>query len=473
MRAAPVRSPPLPCRSRVLALPPRVALGLALVTFSACRCDEPLIAAHDPVDQIDVFPQKAAARVDVLWVIDNSGSMAAEQDKVASRFNHFFGQLIRSQVDFQIGVVTTDPDEHGVLRAYQGPAVDGCAGCRFITRAVPCPDPDTSVADLGDDEAAIETRLQAGCPAQLVFRTLIRVGIDGSSLEEGFAQSARALGAAELDGAGRPLGVTPPENVGFLRPDASLYVVFVSDEEEGLKSFGAPVDYYHRLFEGLKGPGNERDVVVAAITGYPLADAPVPLDEVCEVLRPGGEGSQADALADEVRATLADYRHGCLAEDGDPADRDTAYAETGGRYVELACRTGGVVANLCLGDYSSALNQLGANAAGLLRRFRLSLPERMESGSDCALFGAEPDLALDCDGDDRTSGPLDGPVCVTGRCLGDPAERLLPRDAVLGWQWDDGAAAVRFTGDCVPAPGSNLTVRYRLRRDNDAICGGT
>ena len=51
--------------------------------------------------------------------------------------------------------------------------------------------------------------------------------------------------------------------------------MFVSDEDEGAKADGVPVDYYRRLFEGLKGTGNENKVSVAAITGYPLATTPL------------------------------------------------------------------------------------------------------------------------------------------------------------------------------------------------------
>ena len=43
-----------------------------------------------------------------------------------------------------------------------------------------------------------------------------------------------------------------------------------------------------------------------------------------------------------------------LDQSGDPSD-PYAYAEAGGRYIELACRTGGVVSNMCEDDYSTAI----------------------------------------------------------------------------------------------------------------------
>ena len=120
----------------------------------------------------------------ILWVIDNSESMAAEQLKIADRFSAFFTQLLTSEVDYHIGVTTTDPDDRGVLRAYNGSAT-GCANCRYLTKDVPCNDP-----------ASVDT-----CESQAVFRDLIQAGTTGSAFEEGFVSAARALDS--LDSSGR------------------------------------------------------------------------------------------------------------------------------------------------------------------------------------------------------------------------------------------------------------------------------
>ena len=61
-----------------------------------------------------------------------------------------------------------------------------------------------------------------------------------------------------------------PPNQGFLREQASLFLIMVSDEDD--KSYG-PVAYYNRLFEGYKGPGNEALISVSAIVSLPQQDA--------------------------------------------------------------------------------------------------------------------------------------------------------------------------------------------------------
>ncbi len=463
----------------------RLPLLFALLAMSAScdKCNVVVVNQIPPAtEQADVFPQKGAAQVDILWMIDNSGSMAAEQEKVAGRFNQFFNQLIVSGVDYHIGVITSDPADGGILRQYTGPVVANCQGCRFIEKSVACPNPAVDVSDLVA-EADIEARLLAECPAQLVFRKMIKVGTGGSAFEEGFVQASAAVGARTVNAnTGFPDRVVPTENEGFIRAEASLYMVFVSDEEEGAKADGTPVRYYQRLFEGLKTAGNENNIAVAAITGYPTGvngspAPPAPIDEVCAILQTTFDNNAAndDPRAAAVKDALREFRtNGCTDVESTIGD-DNAFAEVGGRYIELACRTGGVIANMCEADYSTALDALGANAAGLLRKFTISLPGKLANGSDCVLFGDGEDddknvKKLDCDGDGVVTGDNDGPMCVVAQCVGETSTRVMVRG--VDWVWEDSTSSVRFSGRCVPAPTTEVTISYGLRSDTDTSCGG-
>ena len=350
------------------------ALSLVLVVFNSACEEEVLRELKRPDDQTDIFDQKSAAEVDILWVIDNSDSMAAEQDKVSNGFTGFFNQLLTSQVDYNIGVITTDPNEGGILRTYDGTAVTGCDGCKFLTKDVPCGNADVSTTGL--TESQIEAELLTQCPAQLVFRKLIRAGIGGTPFEEGFTQAASAVGLEPIDpSTGFPGGTVPVENEGFMRDQASLYLIFVSDEDEGAKADGAPLGYYKRLFESLKGAGNENKVSISAITGW-SSDTTVTIDQVCNILDDNTHAQQG-----EVKEILQS-RAGCIDQAATTGSAN-AMAETGSRYIELSCQTGGVLANMCEQDYSVALKDLGANAAGLLRKFVISRPNEMDLGADC------------------------------------------------------------------------------------------
>lgn len=68
----------------------------------------------------EVFQQGEGGRpVDILWVVDNSGSMAEEIQRVKDEFDSFLGDFIDLGLDFHLGAVTTDmdaPSESGQLQ---------------------------------------------------------------------------------------------------------------------------------------------------------------------------------------------------------------------------------------------------------------------------------------------------------------------------------------------------------------------
>ncbi len=68
----------------------------------------------------DVFQQGDGGRpVDILWVVDNSGSMSEEIQRVKDEFDSFLGDFIDLGLDFHMGVTTTDmdnPSESGRLQ---------------------------------------------------------------------------------------------------------------------------------------------------------------------------------------------------------------------------------------------------------------------------------------------------------------------------------------------------------------------
>jgi hypothetical protein len=113
----------------------RWLFGAALVAFQGCSCEgcDPTGLNQVPPQQLqaDEFCQRPSARVDVLWVVDNSGSMTAEQNKIADKFFEFFRQLRVSLVDYHIGVITTSiqeglqEDSNGILRQYAAVTVAG------------------------------------------------------------------------------------------------------------------------------------------------------------------------------------------------------------------------------------------------------------------------------------------------------------------------------------------------------------
>ena len=171
------------------ALPPGAliaVLGAGCSDWGFVRQSE---TVEDPVVVEESFLQAPLPRVDILWVIDDTASMAEEQAALTSAFDSFADALEALGLSWQVGVISTDVsgDDAGRLRG----------------------DPWILTPDLDD----VATALQDAAD----------VGTDGARPEAG-------LGAAYL-------ALTDPlrsgDNRAFRRSDASLHVIVVSDADDG------------------------------------------------------------------------------------------------------------------------------------------------------------------------------------------------------------------------------------------------
>ncbi len=76
------------------------------------------VGSEDPYYD-ETFEQGVPGPVDILWVVDNSGSMEDEIIRVKDEFNVFIGEFINLDLDFHMGAVTTDmdhPEDSGRLQ---------------------------------------------------------------------------------------------------------------------------------------------------------------------------------------------------------------------------------------------------------------------------------------------------------------------------------------------------------------------
>lgn len=189
--------------------------------------------------QIDELKQSDGV-VDILWVVDDSGSMTNERRTLVGNFDRFVAELLSLQVDFQMGVTSIVSADGGRLRGTT----------KIITKNTP--------------------------NARTVFETNTTFPSSRSRWEQGLRMTQLALTSPNID-TGQP-------NVGFLRPTAALAIIVVTNEDDS--SFGT-TDYYSRVFRGLKGKGNE-NLVSFSIIGGTIPNGCVPPGET------GLYGSNAD-----------------------------------------------------------------------------------------------------------------------------------------------------------------------------------
>src|SRR5438105_4286858 len=92
-----------------------LAVSLALAAaLPACSCDTAPANALTSCQSTDVLP--TAVSTDILFVIDDSGSMSEEQANLAANLDAFIDTLVASPVrnDFRIGVTNSSVEEFTV-----------------------------------------------------------------------------------------------------------------------------------------------------------------------------------------------------------------------------------------------------------------------------------------------------------------------------------------------------------------------
>lgn len=187
--------------------------------------------------------------VDLLFVIDNSNSMIAEQVNLIASFDGFVAGIqanLDEVNDYHIGVVTTDAYalNHPDCRMLGALVTESAAG-------VCGPWAEGRYISLADELAPSFT-----CAAD--------VGPDGDTNERQIQAALRAIDPG--------LGVTGACNEGFIRDDALLVLVLITDEDDpgspiaGQGSPGSPSSWFAEIVERK---GVETNVVMLALAGLP------------------------------------------------------------------------------------------------------------------------------------------------------------------------------------------------------------
>jgi hypothetical protein len=206
--------------------------------------------------------------VDFLFVIDNSGSMSPHQRNLVDNFPAFIGGIEATLEDvdsFHVGVVTSDDYE------YNPPGCDTIGG--LVTR--------TGGNHSSDKESGpfAEGRnfMTEADPIEDLFADVAMVGTSGDHRERPMEALLRAV-----DGS-----LSGPDqcNEGFLRDEALLVAVIITDEADGPGdpehefhgypiSPGTPSDWFESVVDA-KG-GHPENAVVLSLVHYEGGPCPPP-----------------------------------------------------------------------------------------------------------------------------------------------------------------------------------------------------
>ncbi|HEY4186104.1 MAG TPA: hypothetical protein VGP07_13600 [Polyangia bacterium] len=215
-------------------------LGCAAVIPALWACSTHRLAAPDPatgVADIRSFKQDVNQKLDILFMVDNSASMAPLQTKMAAQLPTFMDKLVddttKQLPDLHVAVISSSDgggrwsnvnqcddrvhpgDDRGKFQQGPGGAGNGtCAGLHAGERYL----------KSGDGTATNPANYDGDIRS--IFQCMALLGESGCGFESQFKSTLMALQKAQKSVA------DDPDNGGFLRDDAVLAIVMVTNEDD-------------------------------------------------------------------------------------------------------------------------------------------------------------------------------------------------------------------------------------------------
>jgi hypothetical protein len=263
--------------------------------------DEPRPDARPWTPSIDA--DTGCSKMDLLFVVDNSGSMGEEQANLATNFPAFIDVIAASGLDWRVGVTTTGVDytylqnigfgtlPQSVTGGDNGELLQP-SGCGMTKRWIDSTDVDPAAT----------------------FACVANVGTSGPSDEMPLAATRAALDDRMSDGT----------NSAWRRPDALLGIVLLTDENDCSYETSVTLGFTEVLCDSQQEPVAN---YVSFLDGYT-----------------GDRGRWATAVIAGTGPS------GCTSDLGD-AD----YAQRLDQFVQLAGSGNGVFSSICAGDLTAGL----------------------------------------------------------------------------------------------------------------------
>ncbi len=322
----------------------------SLLLLSLIGCGGDSLSLLPTLDSFKQESEPVQNKIDMIWVIDNSGSMAPSQQALADNFESFIQDFVNKAFDFKIAVVTTEafikrypaltsyPDDIAEFR--DGNPTDGPSGYAVISSDL-MTSGGMSQQDLVD-----------------LFVLNIKQGTAGVGDERGMESLIAAL--------------NEPANDGFLREDADLAVIFVTDEED-FSASGTP-DIPTYIYLGPQWSSVDYDTAGKANFPYYNETEPLASNDENYWLTPTSEIHNAIFAAKGVDPSAADSGisvHSVAIHD---QECRTALGGAGRtlaqRYAELSALSDGLSLSLC-DDFAASLDLLSVDIIGKTTEFFL------------------------------------------------------------------------------------------------------
>jgi hypothetical protein len=383
-----------------------VTPAVALLCVLACNERALVVPKPEPEASSHPFIRPVIHAADVLFLVDDSSSMTPIQANLARNFPAFIDALRMVEgglPDVHIAVTTSSMG----AGAFTSAPETGCGasdGGRFVYQPRAATDPacQTTKRITGPEhfieslDGGTRNNFAAGVDIADVFTCIAQVGDSGCGFEHQLAAVRAALGDPAM-------GVSPaPGNQGFLRQDAYLAVVFITNEDDcsappdsllfdpSNRALG-PLESYRCTRFGLvcgasAPPAAPAAGPIAACTSNDAAAVEDPLHSLMPVsqfvdyfarIKGSRERLLLSAVAAPVPAegirVVADQQGGpCLAHSCGPTGvlcgtptGDVTFGDPAIRLKQVIDSAGenGVFLSICQDSYRDAMERIGAKLA--------------------------------------------------------------------------------------------------------------
>ncbi|MDX2019283.1 MAG: hypothetical protein SF187_03515 [Deltaproteobacteria bacterium] len=388
-----------------------------LIACSLIACGAGPFAAPNPepkAEQAASFVSDLTPKLDLLFVVDNSGSMESEQKSLRQEFKHMMEAFEQRAgvADLHVAVVSTDVGAGNIPLSNGACSMSRLGGTRTGGDRGELQAPSHCGVRDGARFLASQPGGKTNFVGRLpdVFSCIADLGTAGCGFEHSLLAARLALDEAQTK-----------TNVGFLRKDAALGIVFVTDEDDcsappdsGLfsdQSFSSqepslrcalkghvcrgmpllatpqnfslsdcaasddgggalyPVQKFVDYVKGLKADPNR--IFVSAIAGWPETAAPATY---------GFAPAKKDSL--DLKPVCVSTRVGTPE-----GDKDTAFPALRIKRFIDAFGDAGHIESICQSDLRQALATIGGFAAGFVGNRCVNAPL---ADTDDAIPGVQP-----------------------------------------------------------------------------------
>ncbi|MGE5086523.1 MAG: hypothetical protein ACM3MG_09505 [Bacillota bacterium] len=328
------------------------------VSAANCNSDTSCIV-QDGMYSYSYSITAGAGKVDILIVDDNSASMSFEQKRLAPRFANFIQNLDAKKIDYRIAITTTDVS--GGSFPQGGKLITMGDGSSFITPTQP------NRVDLFNN--AIQRPETRSCENWIAnyLRDHGASSINTSAYSAGYSQNCpsgdeRGIYAANL--------VVQNNPNSFIRSDAHLSIIFLSDEDERSGLYLSTAAYN---LASMDQPG----VLTSNVRSY-LGQSKY-------------NSLSVHSIVVKDNSCLSIQNNQVLGDTPNEATRGLLSGSIGAAYLTFSQTNPawGVAADICSSDYTTQLGQIQTNIESRIKDIMLkcSNPTDLEvnvSGSTVA-----------------------------------------------------------------------------------------